>query len=331
MIDWSTKTVLITGGTGSLGNALVEHFCRMQASNRRGELVPAGPKAIRIFSRDELKQSEMRQRFSLETNLRFLIGDVRDADRLSQAMEGVDIVIHAAAMKRIESCEYNPFEAVKTNVVGTQNVVTAAIDTQVERVMVVSSDKAVNPANLYGATKHCAEKIAVQSNVYVGTKQTLISCVRYGNVVGSRGSIVPLFKEQAKAGVIAITDPRMTRFWITLDQAVAFITSSIEMMRGGEVFVPKLPSMRVTDLALALAPTAEQRLVGIRPGEKLHEQMITPTESRYALDLGDRFVIEPTYAKKRTGHAGNPVEDGFSYSSDVNDNWLSEEQLLALI
>lgn len=319
-MDWTSKKILITGGTGSFGNAFVEHA-----------LKNLNPQVIRIFSRDELKQAEMREKFN-DPRLRFFIGDVRDGERLERALRGVDIVIHAAAMKRVEACEYNPFEAIQTNIIGTQNVVLKAIDCGVEKVMSVSSDKAVNPVNLYGATKLCQEKITVQGNSYSGPKRTLLSCVRYGNVVGSRGSVVPLFKKQAASGVLTITDERMTRFWITLPQAVNFVQTSIEMMRGGEVFVPKIPSMKVTELAKAMAPEADTKIIGLRPAEKLHEVMITEDESRLALELEDRYLIQPEFPWwTRERAEGTPVRDGFRYSSDNNSVWLHADQLKNLV
>jgi len=268
-----------------------------------------------------------------DDRLRFLLGDVRDLERLRRAAEGADVVVHAAALKQVPACEYNPFEAVKTNILGTQNVAAACIDVGVERAVALSTDKAVSPANLYGATKLCAEKLFVQANVYAGSRPTRLSCVRYGNVVGSRGSVVPLFQEQAKAGRLTITDRRMTRFWITLDQAVEFVARSVERMRGGEVFIPKIPSMHVTDLAAAIAPEAEIRYTGIRPGEKLHEALITIEESRHTTDHGDCYVVEPEqpfWGERRTT-TGHPVPEGFAYTSDSNDAWLDVESLRQLL
>ncbi len=316
----NNKTVLVTGGTGSFGKKFVETALKEH-----------NPKAIRVFSRDELKQFEMKRRFD-EERLRFLIGDVRDKDRLLRAMEGVDIVIHAAALKQVPSCEYNPFEAVKTNVLGSQNVVDAAIDREVERVMFLSSDKAVQPVNLYGATKLCAEKIFVQGNAYTGEKPVKISVVRYGNVVGSRGSVIPLFKDQKEKGVITLTDERMSRFWITQKQAVNFIISCIEKMKGGEIFVPKIPSMKVTDLAQVIAPGAEIKTVGIRPGEKIAEVLLTSQEAAHSKEFDNRFVIEPEHPFwKKEDFGGKELPDGFQYGSDTNDKWLQKDDLKKML
>ncbi len=320
MIDWSSKKILITGGTGSFGRAFLQYA-----------LDVLKPNVIRVFSRDELKQAEMRKHFD-HPSIRYFIGDVRDRERVERALRGVHIVIHAAAMKRVEACEYNPFEAVQTNIIGTQNIITTAIDCSVEKVLALSSDKAVNPVNLYGATKLCQERIVTQSNSYVGPKKTLLASVRYGNVVGSRGSIVPLYREQMKTGEITITDERMTRFWITLPQAVRFVHTSLDMMQGGEIFVPKLPSMKITDLANAMAPQCKVKLVGIRPGEKLHEVMITEDEARHTVDIGDRYVVEPEFPFFPHGHyVGKPLADGFRYASNTNDQWLSPDQLREML
>ena len=320
MIDLDGKTVLITGGTGSFGKAFVKRA-----------LADHDPKAIRVFSRDELKQSEMQRVHADDDRLRYLIGDVRDLPRLVRAARGVDVVIHAAAMKQVPACEYNPFEAVQTNILGAENVVTAAIENNVPLVMALSTDKAVNPANLYGATKLCQEKIVVQGNAYAADSVSRFACVRYGNVVGSRGSVIPIFKAQAATGVLTITDDRMTRFWITLDQAVTFVMDCLDRMGGGEVFVPKIPSMRVVDMAEALAPDAEQRVIGIRPGEKLHEAMLTEDESRHAVETDWGYVILPEYASwpMRT-HAGMTPAPGFRYASDTNTEWLNVDDLRAI-
>ena len=280
-MDLSGQTILLTGGTGSFGNAFVR---RVSA---------AWPDAtIRVYSRDELKQSEMLARYP-DANLRFLIGDIRDRGRMTRAAQGADLVVHAAAMKQVPACEYNPFEAVRTNVLGAQHVVDSAIDAGVRRVVNLSTDKAVNPVNLYGATKLCAEKIVVQGNAYAAQSDTRLACVRYGNVVGSRGSVVPVFKAQMETGRLTITDERMTRFWITLDQAVDLVMYAVEHLTGGEIFIPKIPSMRVIDLADAVAPGVPHDLTGIRPGEKLHELLLTSDESRHAIDVGDVYVILP--------------------------------------
>lgn len=315
--DWAGKKILITGGTGSFGQAF-----------SRYALDKLNPEVIRIFSRDELKQAEMKERFN-DSRLRFFIGNVQDSERVQRALRGVDIVIHAAAMKRIEVCEYNPFEAVKTNIIGTQNVINHAIDCGVQRFISISTDKAANPVNLYGATKLCQEKITVHSNNYVGPKSNRLACVRYGNVVGSRGSVVEIFRKQMQSNEITITDERMTRFWITLSQACEFVRSSVEKMEGGEIFVPKIPSMRVTDLAEAICPQAARKIVGIRPGEKLHEVMITEDESRYTLEDEDRFIIlqNETAQSSRARSKLKIVPDNFRYASNTNDSWLSVEAL----
>lgn len=321
-MDLRDKTILITGGTGSFGNKCIETL-----------LDRYEPKVVRLFSRDELKQSEMQARYKGEDRLRFFIGDIRDKDRLIQATKGCDLIIHAAALKQVPACEYNPFEAVQTNILGAENMVTAAITNDVERVMLLSTDKAVNPVNLYGATKLCAEKIIVQGNAYAAHSNARFACVRYGNVVGSRGSVVPIFLKQAESGVLTITDERMTRFWITLDQAVEFVLSRIPMAEGGEVFVPKIPSMRVLDIAEAIAPDAEKVFTGIRPGEKLHEAMLTEDESRHANELDDCYMIYPEFPMWRTEPytQGTPVADGFRYTSDNNTEWLGPEELRAML
>lgn len=314
------QVVLITGGTGSFGKAFI-----------RAVLEEHDPKAVRVYSRDELKQWELRSAVDDDPRVSFLIGDVRDCGRLQMAMRGVDVVIHAAALKQVPVCEYNPFEAVQTNVHGAENVVTAAIANDVRRTLALSTDKAVNPVNLYGATKLCAEKIITQGNAYAGEGPARFASVRYGNVVGSRGSVVPLFKKQAGTGELTITDEEMTRFWITLDQAVEFVISSLSLMRGGEVFVPRIPSMRITDLADALAPDAERRLVGVRPGEKVHEVLITENESRHARALPDRFIIYPSYDFWSAGdRLGEELPPGFRYSSDANGDWLDPDDFRAM-
>ena len=321
-MDLSGATVLLTGGTGSFGTALVSRVVRDWPDC-----------VVRVYSRDELKQSEMAKRFG-ERQIRYLVGDVRDRSRLTRAAQGADIVVHAAAMKQVSACEYNPFEAVRTNVLGTQHVVDAAIDSGVDRVIALSTDKAVNPVNLYGATKLCAEKIVVQGNAYAAQSRTRLSCVRYGNVVGSRGSVVPIFQEQAERGRLAITDERMTRFWITLDQAVDLVLFALDHMHGGEIFIPKIPSMRVMDLADAIAPGTERDVTGIRPGEKIHEVLLTVDEARHAVDAGNVFVIIPEHTwweAHPKWMEGKPLEDGFVYSSGANDAWLNVDQLRALL
>ena len=318
---WTGKTIVLTGGTGSFGRRFTETLLRHH-----------NPKALRIFSRDELKQHDMDKHFHDE-RLRFFLGDVRDKDRLVRAMTGADLVVHAAALKQVPACEYNPLEAVKTNILGAANIIDAAIDRNVARVIALSTDKAVNPVNLYGATKLCAEKLFVQGNSYAGEGQTRFACIRYGNVVGSRGSVVPLFREQARqAGEITLTDERMTRFWLTLDRGVDFVLSCGERMLGGEVFVPKIPSTRVVDLAEAVAPGVRRRVTGIRPGEKLHEVLLTEDEARHSIELADRFLIEPEHSwwTARRGDGKRP-DDAFRYASDTNPDWLTIPQLRDLI
>ncbi|MFQ5553601.1 MAG: UDP-N-acetylglucosamine 4,6-dehydratase (inverting), partial [Thermoplasmata archaeon] len=280
--EWDTKTVLVTGGTGSFGRKFAEVVL--------GEL-PVGK--LIVFSRDEYKQHEMRARGFDDPRLRYFIGDVRDVDRLKRATSDVDVVVHAAALKRVPTCEYNPIEAVMTNVMGARNVIEAALDSGVSRVMAVSTDKAVNPINVYGATKLCAEKLFIQSNSYSGAQGAWFSCVRYGNVLGSRGSVIPLFQAQAKTGTVTVTDARMTRFWITLEQGVRFVIRSIEQMHGGEVFVPKVPSVNIMRLVEVIAPEAEVEYTGIRPGEKLQEVLVSTEEARHTMEFEDMFVIQP--------------------------------------
>jgi UDP-N-acetylglucosamine 4,6-dehydratase/5-epimerase len=319
----SNQSILVTGGTGSFGKAFAKTV-----------LEKYNPKRLIIFSRDELKQHEMRRNDGFDDKrLRYFIGDVRDRSRLHRAMRDVDIVVHAAALKHVPACEYNPFEAVQTNILGAQNIIDAAIDADVKRVLALSTDKAVNPANLYGATKLVAEKIFVQGNAYSGKEGTRFSCVRYGNVVGSRGSVIPLFNEQKKSGTVTITDDRMTRFWLTLDQGVAFVLNCIEKMRGGEVFIPKIPSMKIIDLKEAVASECETRVIGIRPGEKLHESLISEDESRHAYELDDMYVIEaedPPWDLQEWPNA-KPLTEGFRYASDTNDEWLQVDDLKKVI
>jgi UDP-N-acetylglucosamine 4,6-dehydratase len=321
MMDLNDKVILVTGGTGSFGRQFADTVLR------RFE-----PRKLIIFSRDELKQSEMSRDFSAP-NVRFFVGDVRDPDRLRRAMHGVDIVVHAAAMKQVPACEYNPFEAVKTNVLGGANVIDAAIDTGVKKVLAISTDKAVNPVNLYGATKLCAEKLFVQGNSYAGEKGTRFSCARYGNVVGSRGSVIPLFIEQRRTGVITVTDQRMTRFWITLQQGVDFVIQSLGVMEGGEIFVPKIPSMRILDLTEAIAPGIEIRYTGIRGGEKVHEVLVSEDESQHTLEHDTFYVITPHHPWWRGANwaTGQPVQSGFRFASDTNTAWLSIDDLRALV
>jgi UDP-N-acetylglucosamine 4,6-dehydratase len=319
MIDG--KTVLVTGGTGSFGTKLVDVALSRYA-----------PKRVIVFSRDELKQHQM-QLERPDPRLTFFIGDVRDAERLRRAFQAdVDVVLHAAAMKQVPACEYNPFEAIKTNVLGAQNVIDAAIDCGVPRVVALSTDKAVNPANLYGASKLCAEKLFVQGNSYAGGRDTRFAVVRYGNVLGSRGSVIPLFLEQKRFGRVTITDERMTRFWLTLEQGVEFVISCLGTMRGGEVFVPRIPSMSLVELARAIAPGCEVTVTGIRPGEKLHECLVSADEARHTLMLDDMFVIRPEHAfwDAEWPELGGSLPDDFTFSSDTNDRWLTADELLGL-
>lgn len=321
--NWQDQVILVTGGTGSFGKKFVELM-----------LTEYHPAKLIVFSRDELKQHEMRLSGFDHPNLRYFIGDVRDRDRLRRAMHGVDIVVHAAALKQVPACEYNPMEAIKTNILGSSNVIEAALDVGVKSVMALSTDKAVNPINLYGATKLAAEKLFIQSNAYAGGTITRFSCVRYGNVVGSRGSVIPVFLRQRQKNRLTITDDRMTRFWITLEQGVRFVIRCIEQMQGGEVFVPKIPSMKVVDLAKAIAPQAELEVIGIRPGEKLHEVLIHEDEARSTIELEDMFVVQPTVALW-FGHAwqgkGRPLPEGFCYASNTNNQWLSVDQIKKII
>lgn len=323
-LDWSRSRVLITGGTGSFGKKCVETLLRENH-----------PETLVVFSRDELKQHEMRQMIpdNGSSSVRYFIGDVRDKDRLYRAFQGVDLVIHAAALKQVPACEYNPFEAVQTNVIGAKNVIDAAIGCGVKRVVALSTDKAVSPINLYGATKLVAEKLFVQGNSYVGSGGTRLSCVRYGNVVGSRGSVIPLFKEQRKTGRVTLTDNRMTRFWITLDQGVRFVLRCAEQMHGGEVFVPKIPSMKMTDLAEAIAPGCQIELTGIRPGEKLHEVLVAEDEARNSIEFDDMFVITPIFQwwTNEKWPGGKPLPDSYRYTSDTNSDWFTPSQLHSII
>ena len=318
------KVILVTGGTGSFGRRFAAHV-----------LAHHNPRKLIIFSRDELKQHEMRQEFpdSPESPIRYFLGDVRDRERLYRAFTGVDIIIHAAALKQVPACEYNPFEAVQTNILGAKNVIDAAIDSGVSKVLAISTDKAVNPVNLYGATKLCAEKIFVQANSYAARGGCQFSCSRYGNVIGSRGSVVPVFMEQRKLGVVTLTDERMTRFWITLDQGVSFVTRCIGQMRGGEVFVPKIPSMRLTSLAKAVAPDCDAKYIGIRPGEKLHEILVSEDEARHSVETDSMFVIQPSFPWWEAHHwqSARPLSEGFSYTSDNNTDWLTTDQFWGLL
>ena len=321
-MNWSEQVVLVTGGTGSFGKKFVEIM-----------LKDYRPKRLVIFSRDELKQHDMRASGLDHPSLRYFIGDVRDSTRLERAFSGVTIVIHAAALKQVPACEYNPFEAIQTNIMGGRNVIDAAINQGVRRVLALSTDKAVNPINLYGATKLCAEKMFVQANAYAGAQDTRFSCVRYGNVVGSRGSVVPIFMEQRKRGKITLTDPRMTRFWITLDQGVRFVIRSLEQMHGGEIFVPKIPSMKLVDMAHAVAPDCQIECIGIRPGEKLHEVLLSEDEARNAVETNEMFVIQPAHSwwKKENWHHGRLLPEDFRYASDTNTDWLTADALYDMV
>jgi len=321
--DWKNSSVLVTGGTGSFGQKFVDVMIKDYQ-----------PRKLIIFSRDELKQHEMQRKYSGDEKdfLRYFLGDVRDSNRLTRALADVDVVVHAAALKQVPAAEYNPFEAVLTNIMGAKNVIDASIDAGVKKVLAMSTDKAVNPVNLYGATKLVAEKLFVQGNSYAGWQETSFSCVRYGNVIGSRGSVIPLFRQQAKTGKITITDKRMTRFWISLEQGVRFVIKCIESMTRGEVFVPKIPSMRITDLAESIAPGCEWEIIDPRPGEKLHEVLISQEESRNTLDLSGMFVIQPLFPwwTAENWKEGSSLPDDFQYTSDTNKLWLTRDQLLQI-
>jgi UDP-N-acetylglucosamine 4,6-dehydratase/5-epimerase len=322
-MNWEEKVVLVTGGTGSFGKKFITTM-----------LKEYHPSKLIVLSRDELKQYEMQVAGYDHPTLRYFIGDVRDCDRLRRAFDGVNIVVHAAALKQVPACEYNPMEAIKTNILGSSNVVEAALDAGVERVLALSTDKAVNPINLYGATKLAAEKLLIQSNAYAGGKKTRISCVRYGNVVGSRGSVVPVFLKQRSSGTITVTDERMTRFWISLDQGIRFVIRCIELMQGGEVFVPKIPSMKVIDLAHAIAPKASINVIGIRPGEKLHEVLISEDEARNTVELKDMYVVQPAetlWFGKSWEKENGKLPDNFRYASESNSEWLSLEEIKRII
>lgn len=321
VINLNDKSILVTGGTGSFGKQFVNTVLDRYT-----------PRKVIVFSRDELKQSEMADALSTRDTppVRFFIGDVRDVERLEMAMREVDFVIHAAALKQVPAAEYNPFECIRTNVHGAENVVRAALRTGVEKVIALSTDKAANPINLYGASKLASDKIFVAANNLSGTQNTRFSVVRYGNVIGSRGSVVDLYRKLINegAGSLPITDPRMTRFWVTLQQGVDFVLSSLKLMRGGEIFVPKIPSLKMVDLARFMAPDLQQQMVGIRPGEKLHEVMVTADDARSTVSLSDRYIIEPsltfwTHESHRSADA-IPVEDEFNYASDTNEEWIDD-------
>ncbi|HEV7934313.1 MAG TPA: UDP-N-acetylglucosamine 4,6-dehydratase (inverting) [Actinomadura sp.] len=322
-MDLAGSSILITGGTGSFGKAFVSRVLR-----------DFDPRRVVVFSRDELKQYELRQVFGDDPRLRWFIGDIRDRDRLRRAMHGIDHVVHAAALKQVDTAEYNPFEYVQTNVSGSQNVIEAAIDCGVRKVVALSTDKASSPINLYGATKLVADKLFVSANHYAAHHETRLSVVRYGNVMGSRGSVIPFFARLAAEGrSLPITDKRMTRFWITLDQAVGFVLDSFGLMHGGELYVPRIPSMRIVDLAQAVAPDSPVHEIGIRPGEKLHEEMIAPDDSHRTVRLADRYVVMPTIATwgYTPPEGGQPVSEGFSYRSETNDLWLTVDDLRAML
>lgn len=318
------KSILITGGTGSLGNKLVELLSQK-----------ADPRRIIILSRDEYKQHVMANKFSDVASMRFFLGDVRDGQRLRRAFEGVDYVVHAAALKQVPAAEYNPFEFVRTNVLGAQNVIEAALDAGVKKVIALSTDKAANPINLYGATKLCSDKLFIAGNSYSGSGDLRFAVVRYGNVVGSRGSVIPFFLEKRGTGVLPITDPNMTRFWITLEQGATLVLNALRDMQGGELFVPKIPSMRITDLAQLIGPSCKHQTVGIRPGEKLHEIMIGREDARNTVDCGTHFVVQPVlqfWDRNGSAYANLPrCKEGFAYASDSNDRWVTGDEMKEMI
>jgi UDP-N-acetylglucosamine 4,6-dehydratase/5-epimerase len=320
------KVVLVTGGTGSFGQKFVETVLERYQ-----------PERLIVFSRDELKQYQMAERFPDRDFpcMRYFIGDVRDKDRLYRAFDGVEIVVHAAALKQVPACEYNPIEAIRTNVLGAANIVDAAIDRNVEKVVALSTDKAANPANLYGATKLCSDKLFTAAASYAGNHRTRFAVVRYGNVVGSRGSVIPFFMKMRESGTLPITDPRMTRFWITLDQGVRFVLESLGRMQGGEIFVPKIPSMNIMDMARAIAPDCQTEMIGIRPGEKLHEVMVPADDAHNTIEFDDHFVILPSFrrsvAEGYSLNGGRRCVDDFRYSSETNTEWLSVEQLQEML
>lgn len=328
-MEWNDAVVLVTGGTGSFGNRFVSTLLRNP-----------GVRRIVVYSRDELKQSEMQARYQ-DPRLRYFIGDVRDLSRLTRAMRGVDCVVHAAALKQVPAAEYNPMECIKTNINGAENVIEAALENEVQRVIALSTDKAANPINLYGATKLCSDKLFVAANNLAGGHKTRFSVVRYGNVIGSRGSVVPFFRKLIDEGVqeLPITHPEMTRFWITLQQGVEFVLQSFRRMQGGEIFVPKLPSMKIVDLAHAMAPHCKIKEIGIRPGEKLHEVMCPADDSHLTIEFDDHYVIQPSikfyggrdFMTNALGEKGRPVKPGFEYNSGTNDWWLDRDGLLALL
>ncbi len=318
MSQLDNSSVLITGGTGSLGKALIKYFMENTKVRR-----------IAIYSRDELKQHNLRNEIGEDERLRWFIGDIRDLERLKRALHGVDFVIHAAALKQVDTGEYNPMEFIKTNVLGSQNVIDASIEAGIKKVVALSTDKASSPINLYGATKLTADKLFVAANNYSHSYGTTFSVVRYGNVMGSRGSVIPFWKSLADAGQpLPITDLRMTRFWISIEQAVQFVMDSLEIMNGGELYVPRIPSMRIVDLASAVAPAAKLEEVGMRPGEKLHEEMISADDSRRTFLVGDRYVVTPVVAEwGYEAPQGTPMAEGVAYQSQTNDLWMSKEDI----
>ncbi len=320
------RKVLLTGGTGSFGKAFVKKLLQEHDVKR-----------LVVYSRDELKQFDMAQDIDAP-NLRYFIGDVRDGNRLERAFDGIDTVIHAAALKQVVTAEYNPIECIMTNILGAENVINAAINKGVRHVIALSTDKAVNPLNLYGATKLCSDKLFVAANNMSGKSGCKFSVVRYGNVIASRGSVVPVFRKQKQTGTLTITDPRMTRFWLTLEQGTDFVIKCLRLMRGGEVFIPKIPSMRIADLATAMAPQCKQKVIGIRPGEKLHEVLIPADEAGYTLEFKDYYIINPSihmWEENRTrvygGEDGHAVSENFEYSSDANTQWISGQELADMI
>jgi UDP-N-acetylglucosamine 4,6-dehydratase len=322
------KSILVTGGTGSFGKKFIETVLRKYPEIER----------LVVYSRDELKQFEMAQEFPTDVyhQMRYFIGDVRDKDRLSRAMEDIDIIIHAAALKQVPTAEYNPFEAIKTNIIGAQNVIEAAIDNEVKQVIALSTDKAAAPINLYGATKLCSDKLFIAANNFRGKHDIKFSAVRYGNVMGSRGSVIPFFLAKRKEGVLPITDERMTRFNITLEEGVGLVLFALEHMWGGEIFVPKIPSYRITDVAKAIAPNSTMKTIGIRPGEKLHEEMITETDALNTVEFKNYFVILPSAQQWDVqdfirSFNGKPCSLGFKYNSGTNTDWLTVEQIRVLI
>ena len=318
MSIFTGKIILVTGGTGSFGKKFTEIVLRKH-----------NPKKIIIYSRDELKQYEMQEKFKDYKNVRFFIGDVRDRERLLMALRNVDFIVHAAALKQVPAMEYNPAEAVKTNTLGAMNIISAAIERNVKKVIALSTDKACNPVNLYGATKLCSDKLFIAGNAYAGTTGTRFSVVRYGNVAGSRGSVIPFFTEKAKDGVIPITDEGMTRFLITLEETVDFVIKCFSVMHGGELFVPKIPSVRIIDLARIMAPKAKIKVIGIRPGEKLHEVMVSEDDARNTLEFKDYYIVKPSFPwwKDKNHSGGKKVPNGFRYASNNNKEWLEGKRL----